>query len=131
MVFAMAVQPKVGSGSTARTVHTVRDATPRSTRRGRPPKQENASPPSQFQSEYEKSRVEEISARAALYRLKLRKLTGELLDRKLVMIEFTAMFTSIREIILGSKLSHCEKTDLLHSLSEIPVVLVSRDEVGK
>jgi hypothetical protein len=127
----MAVQPKVGSGSTARTVHTVRDATPRSTRRGRPPKQGNASPPSQFQSEYEKSRIEEIQTRAALYRRKLQKLNGESLDRKILSAELAAIFTSIREIILGSKLSHCEKTDLLHNLSEIAVVLVSRDEVGK
>jgi hypothetical protein len=127
MGFAMAVQPKVGSGSTARTVHTVRDATPRSTRRGRPPKQENASPPSQFQSEYEKSRIEEIQTRAALYRRKLQKLNGESLDRKILSAELAAIFTSIREIILGSKLSHCEKTDLLHRLSEILVEIVSRE----
>ena len=118
----MAVQPKVGSGSTARTVHTVRDATPRSTRRGRPPKQETASPPSQFQSEYEQSRVDELRTRAALYKRKLQKLDGELLDRKILSAELLAIFTSVRETILGSKLSQREITDLLRNLSEIPVV---------
>ena len=121
MVFAMAVQPKVGSGSTARTVHTVRDATPRSTRRGRPPKQENASPPSQFQSAYEQSRVDELRTRAQLYKRKLQKLDGELLDRKILSAELSAIFTSVRETILGSKLSQREITDLLRNLGDIPV----------
>ena len=103
----------------------MRDATPRSTRRGRPPKQENASPPSQFQSEYEKSRVEEISTRAALYTLKLRRMQGELLDRKLLVAELVAAFSAVKEIILGSKLSQREKEGLLPQLASIPIVLTS------
>ena len=77
----------------------------------------------EFQSEYEKTRISELSSRAQLYQLKLKKLTGELLDRKLVMIEFTAMFTAIREIILGSGLTQREKEDCLRNLADIPVVL--------
>ena len=93
---------------------------PRTTRRGT---SKNAAPPTEFQNEYEKTRISELSSRAQLYQLKLKKLTGELLDRKLVLIEFSAMFTSIREIILGSGLTQREKEDCLRNLADIPVVL--------
>jgi hypothetical protein len=47
------------------------------------------------------------------------------LDRKLLIDEISAMFTAIREIILGSKMSQKEKEDTLRNLSEIPVILES------
>ena len=77
----------------------------------------------EFASAYEQSRVDELRTRAALYKRKLQKLDGELLDRKVLSAELSAMFTSIREIILGSKLTQHEKEDCLSNLGEIPVML--------
>ena len=120
------VRPKAESGSAATRIATkVRDYSKRVPRKGRPPKNGNEPVSPDFVSAYEKSRVEELTARSAIYRLKLRRMQGELLDRKLLVAELTAAFTSIKEIILGSKLSHHEKTDLLRNLSEIPVILES------
>jgi len=76
-----------------------------------------------FQSEYEKTRITEIGARAALYRLKFQKLNGQVLDWKLLVGELTAIFSSIREIILASSMTKREKDDCLRNLAEIPVVL--------
>ena len=125
-------KPKLASGSTARTVRTVRDGTPRSTRRGRPPKNPRPAQPG-FQSEYEKTRITEIGARAALNRLKFQKLNGQVLDRKLLLGELTAIFSSIREIILASSMTKREKDDCLRNLAEIPVVLenVAAKQSGK
>jgi hypothetical protein len=123
----MAVQPKAGSGSTARTVRRVRDGTPRSLRRGRPPKEGTAAKALRdvtgCQTDYESARIEEIGIRAQLYRLRVGKLSGELIDRKLLLIELSAQYTAIREIILGSKMTQGEKLDLLKQLSSIPVEL--------
>lgn len=77
----------------------------------------------EFASAYERSRVDELTARAGLYKLKLKRMQGELLDRKLLVGELTAAFGAIREIILGSKLSAREKADCLRNLAEIPVLL--------
>jgi hypothetical protein len=119
----MALKAKAGSGSVAATMHSVHDGTPRSLRRGRPPK--NPAPPIGFQSEYEKARILEISTRAQFYRLKVEKLSGELLDRRIVIAEFTAIFAAIREIILASSMTTREKNDCLRNLTEIPLVLAN------
>lgn len=119
-----AIEPKENTGPTTTKVSKpVRDSSKRTMRNGRPPKTADVAPPVQFQSEYEKSRVSEITTRAALYKRKLQKLDGELLDRKVLSAELSAMFTSIREIILGSKLTQREKEDCLSNLGEIPVML--------
>lgn len=99
----------------------VRDHQARSTRRGRPSK--NPGSPSQFESEYEKARINEIEARSQLYKLHVGRLTGELLDRKRLILEVTAQFTAVREIILGSSMTQRDKEALLRTLAEIPVVL--------
>jgi hypothetical protein len=115
------LQAKVGSGNTSRTMRRkARDGTVRTMRRGRPPK---ASDAGYFQSEYEWVRIREIEARTQLFKLRVGRLSGELIDRKLLIIEFTASFTAIREIILGSSMTQRDKEALLKQLAEIPVVL--------
>jgi hypothetical protein len=102
----------------------IRDHKARSSRRGRPPKNPEQRPADgTFQSDYERMRIAEIGARAQLFKLRIGKLSGELIDRKLLIIELTASFTAIREIILGSKLTQREKEALLRALAEIPIVL--------
>jgi hypothetical protein len=73
----MAVKAKAGSGSTARTMRKVRDGTPQSLHRGRPPK--NAEERPQFMGEYERNRIAELASRAALYQIKIGKIQGDLL----------------------------------------------------
>lgn len=123
------VKPNAEHGTGATEVaKVVRDRKARTTCKGRPAKNEAAPASSEFASAYEKSRVEELTARAAIYKLKLRWMQGELLDRRLVVRELMESFTAIREGILGSKLSQREKTDLLHNLAEIPVELVPEEK---
>jgi hypothetical protein len=130
----MAVKPKIGSGSSARKVRKVRDGSPRSLRRGRPPKatctdlhpndrkQAKEGPDvGTFQTEYEAARIKEVRLRAELFRLRARQLSGELLERKLVVAEVTAVFMSIKEGILASSMSEGEKQNLLNTLASIPV----------
>jgi hypothetical protein len=54
------------------------------------------------------------------YRLKFQKLNGQVFDRKLLVGELTAIFSSIREIILASSMTKREKDDCLRNLAEIP-----------
>ena len=120
------VRPNGQSGSAAkRTATKVRDGSPRSLRRGRPAGQQNGhNPASSFPSAYEAVRTEEIRLRSQLFRLGAGRLSGELLDRKLLLNELTAQYTAIRDIILGSsKLTQREKENLLRNLTEIPVLL--------
>lgn len=120
------VRPNGQSGSAAkRTATKVRDGSPRSLRRGRPAGQQNGhNPASSFPSAYEAVRTEEIRLRSQLFRLRAGRLSGELLDRKLLLNELTAQYTAIRDIILGSsKLTQREKENLLRNLTEIPVLL--------
>ena len=108
----MTTQAILSSGTTARAVaRHAKDEKPRSTRRGQPPKNSQPAQPPGFQSEYEKSRIAEIDARAALYRLKFEKLNGQVLDRKMLVNELTAIYGSIREIILASGMSKREIDD--------------------
>jgi hypothetical protein len=78
-----------------------------------------------FETEYERVGIQELGRRATLFRLRLGRLSGELLDRKLFVAELTAMFVAIREIILGSKMTQLEKEGLLRQLAAIPIVLTS------
>ena len=118
------VRPNSESGSAAtRIAPKLRDYSKRLPRSGRPPKNENPPVSSEFTSAYEKSRVEELTARAAIYKLKLRRMQGELLDRKLLTADLVAAFTSIKEIILASRMTQRDKADLLEQLANIPIVL--------
>jgi hypothetical protein len=117
------VRPNQQSGNAAkRTAPKVRDGSRRSLRKGRPPKGSDAA---SFQADYESARVDEIGSRAAFYKLKIKRLNGEVIDRKLLIIELSAQYTAIREIILGSKMTQREKEDLLRQLASIPIVLTS------
>jgi hypothetical protein len=99
---------------------------------GRPPKSEQnddqlplvdePAPP----KSYEETRIEEIRVRSQLYRLRLGRLSGQLVDRKLLTGELTAAFGAIREIILGSKMAQRQNEDLLRQLASIPIVLTSK-----
>lgn len=121
----MAVQPKVSSGRAARTVRKARDGVPRRLCRGRQKKRaEEPSSRGRFQTEYERARVQEIQLLSQIYRLRLGRLSGQLLDRKLLTAELVAAFTSIKEIVLNSKLTGAVKQSLLRNLAEIPIVLV-------
>jgi hypothetical protein len=115
------VRPNQQSGNAAkRTAPKVRDGSRRSLRKGRPPK---GSAAASFQADYESARVDEIGSRAVFYKLKIKRMSGEVIDRKLLLIELCAQYTAIREIILGSKMTQGEKLDLLKQLASIPVEL--------
>jgi hypothetical protein len=67
-------------------------------------------------SAYEASRIAEIEARAALYRLRLEKQQAELLDARLLRTELGAVYAAIRAIILATRMTDREKHDCLRNL---------------
>lgn len=121
---AAVLEPREKTGpATPKSTAKVRDTSKSTTRRGRPRKEPE--PPTQLQSEYEKARISEISTRARFYRLKVEKLEGELLDRKIMIAELTGIFGAIREIILASDMTTRQKSDCLRNLTEIPIVVAN------
>jgi hypothetical protein len=74
-------------------------------------------------SEYEAARIREVTSHAELFEMRIQKLRGELLDRKLIEADLAHIFSSIRGIVVASKLDLRDKTDILNNLASIPVIL--------
>lgn len=73
---------------------------------------------------YTEARVEQIRLQTELHKLRLGRMNGTLIDRKLLVRELTESFTAIRDIILASSLPQTGKETLLQNLAEIPVILM-------
>lgn len=86
------------------------------------PKSPKAAKPRKV-SEYERNRTIEVASRARHYQLRVKKMEGELLDRKLVATEIDYVFSAIRGIVLASELPTRDKTDILNNLGSIPLML--------
>jgi hypothetical protein len=86
-------------------------------------RRQKARAPRQDSSAYEKARIDEIGARASLYRLRLDKLESELLDARLLRIELPQMFDAIRQIILATRMTDREKNDCLRNLRPVDEIL--------
>lgn len=74
-------------------------------------------------SVYAAARIREVNSHAEFFELRVKKMRGELLDRKLIEREVGSIFASIKGIVLASNLPMRDKIDLLSKLAGIPVLL--------
>jgi hypothetical protein len=69
-------------------------------------------------------RIRETSARADHWRLRVRALQSELLNRADLELALASVFTSIRQIIdTSSEMSRRVKSDVLGAISQVPIVV--------
>jgi hypothetical protein len=73
--------------------------------------------------EYEQARIEEITSRTELFRLKVRELEASVLNRRMLERELTQVFEAIRVIISSYPFSEREKNDCFRNLPPVDELL--------